>query len=80
MEIKKILEKNVSIEELILCLEKIKENGDSVIIKFDGDRLVDYYTIMIIFSNNNKEMIRVDGKDFKINLTEALKKYLEHKE
>ncbi|MGV0752406.1 hypothetical protein [Empedobacter brevis] len=75
--IKQILEKNnASIEELILCVEQIKEKGDVVIIKLDGGRNINHYTIMVMFSNN-REMIRVDEKDLKTGLIEILKKYLE---
>lgn len=77
--IRKVIEKqDSSIEELIDCLEKIKSNGDVVVIKFDGERSENAYTIFITFpSIKKREMIRVDEGYLKIGLIKVLIKYLE---
>lgn len=75
--IKEVLgDKEQTIDNLIACVEKIKENGNVVVIKFDGERLENGYTIFISFPNNEREMIRTDQSDLKIALVEILKQYL----
>jgi hypothetical protein len=77
--IKKILnKKDASLEEFISCFERIKENGEVVVIKFDGDRSDNAYTIFISFPNNLKEMIRADESDFKKAIMKVLSKYTEY--
>lgn len=74
--IKEVLgNKEQTIDNLIACVEKIKENGNVVVIKFDGERLENGYTIFISFPNNEREMIRTDQSDLKIALIEILKQY-----
>lgn len=78
MNIKKLLDQeNLSIEDLINCFEVIKDNGDVAVIKFDGQRSENKYTIFIIFSQDpTKEMIRIDDSDLKNGLISVLKRYI----
>jgi hypothetical protein len=64
-----------SLEDLISCLEYIKNKGDVCIIKMDGQRLKDKYTLLIIFKDENKEMIRVDNDNLISALIEILRLY-----
>ena len=75
--IKEIISKdNPTIEELINCFNCIKQEGNVVVIKFDGERVDIGYTIFITFPKNLKqEMIRVDERELKSALYEALTKY-----
>lgn len=76
--IKKVLEKdNVSIEELISCFEMVKQNGDVVVIKFDGERKENYYTVFITFPlAKKKEMIRADENNLQMALMKTLSEYI----
>ncbi|WP_118973850.1 hypothetical protein [Taibaiella koreensis] len=76
--IKRTIEKpNPSFEELILCFEEIRTNGDVAVIKFDGERDKDEYTVFVSFPRNKREMIRVDGSDLKGTLKKILAEYIE---
>ncbi|MEC3874274.1 MULTISPECIES: hypothetical protein [Chryseobacterium] len=76
--IKETLKKETSsFEELIECFEKIKTNGEVVVIKFDGERNENAYTVFISFPNNKREMIRIDDNDLKNALIKVLNIYLE---
>jgi hypothetical protein len=75
--IKEIIEKqNPSLEELINCFEKIKLNGEVAVIKFDGERESDQYTVFISFPKGEREMIRADESELKIALLKVLTKYV----
>lgn len=75
--IKEIIEKqNPSIEELINCFEKIKLNGEVAVIKFDGERESNEYTVFVSFPKGEREMIRADESDLKIALLKVLTKYV----
>jgi len=75
--IKEIIEKeNCSFDELIGCFEKVKEDGNVAVIKFDGERDKDWYTIFISFPKNKREMIRADESDLKKALIKVLAKYI----
>jgi len=72
-----ILKENNTIEGLINCFELIKQNKDIAIIKFDGERENDNYTIFITFSQSkNMQMIRTDCSDLKQGMNEILEKYI----
>ncbi|MFD2522931.1 hypothetical protein [Emticicia soli] len=71
--IKEILKKeNLSFDDLINCFEMVKESGQIALIKFDGARLKDYYTVLIL---NAKNTIRLEGSDLKKGLIEVLIRY-----
>ncbi len=78
VEIKKILEKQpASFDDLLACFEQVKENGDVAVIKFDGERIENQYTVFISSSqNDNKSMIRADSDDLKDALSRVLKNYI----
>lgn len=67
---------NSSFDNLIRCLEIVKENGDVCVVKLDGGRMDNQYTVFISFSNNKREMIRVDGSDLKEVLIDVLRLYI----
>ena len=76
--IRKIVEnKDPSFEELINCFEKVKAYGDVAVIKLDGGRDKDGYTVFVSFPNNKREMIRADESNLKKALIKVLLKYLE---
>lgn len=78
--IKKYIQKqDISLEELIQCLEKIKANGEVAVVKFDGERDKDGYTVFISFPRGNREMIRTDESDLKMALVKVLTKYIEQR-
>lgn len=72
--IEKLLrEDHPSIDDLIKCFEKIKDDGNVVVIKFDGERTDIQYTVFISFPVSlDRQIIRVD----KSSLIEALKEVL----
>ncbi|WP_158960967.1 hypothetical protein [Myroides fluvii] len=75
--IKAIIEKPaISFEELITCCERIKLRGDVVVIKFDGERDEDAYTVFVSFPTRERAMIRVDGSDLKKALVKVLSEYI----
>lgn len=74
--IKKILNKDSNLEELLMCFEAVRQNGDIAIIKFDGLRDKDFYTLMITFSNNERNMLRVDNSNLKEAMKNLLNQYI----
>jgi hypothetical protein len=76
--IKNIVEKeNPTVEELISCLEQVKQNGDVAMIKFDGERVENHYTVFISFPANKKqEMIRADERILSTALIKVLSQYI----
>lgn len=75
--IKNILNKShSSMEELIECVEKVRENGDVVVIKLDGERSKQQYTVFITSPATKKEMIRADESTLKEALLKVLHEYL----
>lgn len=77
--IREILEKKYpSLEELISCFELVKKDGNIAIIKFDGERVENGYTIFITFPVIRKrEMIRADENNLATGLVKVLTGYLE---
>ncbi|MVN79211.1 hypothetical protein GO988_23005 [Hymenobacter sp. HMF4947] len=68
---------NVTIEALIHCFELVKQNGDVAVIKFDGERTLEPYTIFITFPlAKQRGMIRVEENDLKTGLLKALTEYI----
>jgi len=76
--IKEIIEKdNSTLEELINCFELVKENGDIAIIKFDGERKENVYTVFISFPPiKEREMIRADESNLRKALLKVLAVYI----
>ncbi|MDV3753984.1 hypothetical protein [Elizabethkingia anophelis] len=76
-KIKNILLENPSMADLIDCLDLVRKNGDIVVVKFDGEREQDFYTLFITFPvNKNKSMIRIDHSNLRDAILELLKKYI----
>ena len=78
VEIKNILEKqSASFDDLLYCFEQVKENGDVAVIKLDGERSKNQYTVFISFpQDENKPMIRADSDDLKEALLSVLNHYV----
>ncbi|ALR31278.1 hypothetical protein ATE47_12425 [Chryseobacterium sp. IHB B 17019] len=74
--IKQVLSKDYNLEELLMCFETIKNNGDVAIIKFDGERNDDPYTLLISFPTSKREMLRIDGNDLKEAMRNILTQYI----
>ena len=74
--IKQVISKDSSLEELLMCFEAIKENRDVAIIKFDGEREYDHYTLLISFPNKKRDMLRVDSNNLKEGMQNILKEYI----
>ncbi|MCB9235045.1 MAG: hypothetical protein H6581_25550 [Bacteroidia bacterium] len=69
---------NPTMEELIYCLEMVKESGDVAVIKFDGERTENAYTVFISFPNRkDKGLLRSDDDELKKPLIKVLKGYFE---
>ncbi|SHM01897.1 hypothetical protein [Chryseobacterium polytrichastri] len=76
-KIKNILLENPSMTDLIDCLDLVRKNGDIVVVKFDGEREQDFYTLFITFSlTKNKSMIRIDHSNLRDAILELLKRYI----
>lgn len=77
--IRRILEESIpSLTELINCFEIVKENGDIAVVKFDGARSENWYTVFITFPiSKNREMIRADEDHLETALIKVLTKYIE---
>ncbi|MBV4357147.1 hypothetical protein [Pinibacter aurantiacus] len=76
--IKEIINKpDYSLEEIIGCFEKVKENGDVAVIKFDGERGENSYTVFVSFPTKKRDMLRADENDLKTALLKVLSKYIE---
>jgi hypothetical protein len=69
--------KTPSYGDLILCFEHVRANGDIAVIKFDGERQSNQYTVFITFPIIKKrEMIRVDGSNLENALISCLQQYI----
>lgn len=67
----------ISLAELMYCMEKVKDNGDVCLIKLDGERKLNHYTVLISFIGIKAEMIRADEATLISTLTKVLIKYIE---
>lgn len=74
--IKQILSKDSNLEELLMCFEVIKDNKDVAVIKFDGERVNNSYTLMVMFSNQSRQMLRIDSNNLKEGMQNILKEYI----
>ncbi|MCE3074659.1 hypothetical protein [Chryseobacterium gwangjuense] len=74
--IEQVLNEDFALEDLLMCFETIKENGDVAIIKFDGKRDNNPYTLLISFSNGKRPMLRIDSNNLKEAMQNILKQYI----
>lgn len=66
----------MSTEEQINILERVKDDGNIVLIKFDGERTENQVTVAIDFPPlSGKETIRLEGNDLNILLDRLIKIY-----
>ena len=64
------------LEEQIKILESIKNAGNIVMIKFDGERKKNQITVLIDFPHPSKQqLIRFDGENLTSLLDELIKEY-----
>ncbi len=77
--IQNLLQKDdITIQELLECVEEIKEQGNTVVVKLDGGRQSNQYTIFITFPvQQNKKMIRADTSTLISGLKAVLRLYVE---
>lgn len=69
-------DRNSSYDDILEYFEKIKNDGNVVVIKFDGERDDNKYTSFISYPNQpSKELIRYDGDNLKEILLNLLKDY-----
>ncbi len=74
---KKLLQKEEStLDELFDCIKEIEAAGNIFILKVDGEREENHNTVMITFSNSDKDMIRYDESDIKVAIKKALFDYI----
>lgn len=78
LQIQNALERDqIDVIELIACLERLKEEGNVVVIKLDGERQEKQYTVFISFPVKlNLQMIRADEGSLIIALKKVLKQYM----
>ncbi|PSL45307.1 hypothetical protein CLV51_1049 [Chitinophaga niastensis] len=63
-------------DDFLYCAGIVKGNGDVFILKIDGAREVNHYTVIISFPTIEAEMIRADDKSMKIALFKVLEAYI----
>lgn len=59
------------------CFELVRQDGNVAIIKLDGEREDNFYTVFISFPNSENEMIRFDGGNLQDAMRNVLSKYCE---
>ena len=79
-EIKTILlkDEDLSFDEIMLCIEQIRKDGNAFIVKLDGMRSLDakQYTVVVGFPSNAKEgVIRADSNTLKEACSNVLRQY-----
>jgi hypothetical protein len=66
-----------TMDDLFTAFEAVKNNGDVVAIKLDGERKERHYTLLIMFNpDKRREMLRVDQDDLKFAMRQILKLYI----
>lgn len=75
-EIKQALSKDADLEDLLMCFETVKENGDVAVIKWDGGRESDPYTLFISFPDGKRPMLRIDSNNLKEAMQNILRQYI----
>lgn len=77
--IREILNSSPSLADLIRCFEIVKDNGDVALIKFDGARTENWYTVLITFPpGGEREMIRADESCLEMALRKVLLAYIDY--
>lgn len=78
-EIKEIIDNKLLTKDcLIRCFELVQQNGDVLVVKSDGQRTENSYTLFITFPENKaKDMLRIDCDDLQDGLYQLLNKYCE---
>lgn len=63
-------------EQIIDIITEIGRSGDIIIVKNDGLRVINNYTVIITSANNKFDSIRCDSDDLSDAIKNALEKYL----
>jgi len=75
-EISKFLkEDSMSSSQMLLCIEEVRETGNVFILKVDGERSENHYTVMITFPNSVYETIRCDDAELFAAVRSVLNDY-----
>ena len=56
-------------------MELIKNNGDTLILKVDGERKNNFFTVVIAFPNQDHESLRLDHADLEIAVSIIVDRY-----
>ncbi|MCH6257921.1 hypothetical protein MLD52_15285 [Puniceicoccaceae bacterium K14] len=67
---------DVSLIDLIGCIDLVKERGDVFVLKADGEREIKGYTVFISRVGIEGDMIRSDSDDLKAAILSVLKCYV----
>lgn len=76
--LKRIINKpidTVTLDDLMNCFELIKDDGDIAMIKFDGPREIDHYTVVFIIQSLREGSVRIDDASLKSAAMKALTRY-----
>ncbi len=66
-----------SLDNLFEEIDQIKEAGNIVLVKYDGEREENTITCVIVNPKSNEEAIQYHGEDLSLILTEAIAEYKE---
>lgn len=67
---------NITLEQLFLHIEIIKDRGDIFIIKYDGERDTDFITIIVLFKCDSLNLqLRFEGNNLNDLLKSAITNY-----
>ena len=69
---KRIQSDQITSDDLLCCIELVRQSGDVIVLKADGEREENAYTVFVTSPSGKFEMIRCDGN----NLTEATHRVL----
>jgi hypothetical protein len=69
--------RDLTADQIIEIFEKVGKRGDIIIIKNDGLRLSDNFTVVISSSSNKFDSIRYDANSISNAIRMALKNYAE---
>lgn len=77
-EITDIIEgESVDLADLLPCINYVKNRGDVFVLKADGERKINAYTVFINRIGKEPQMLRSDGDNLRTSIIEVLRKYVE---
>ncbi|MBO9633171.1 MAG: hypothetical protein J7578_08625 [Chitinophagaceae bacterium] len=66
------------LDELMNCFDEVMEAGHHAVIKWDGPRAQDRFTVMITIPGNPDAVFRKDGDDLKLAMKRVLEMYIQY--